>query len=795
MSNILQNKSLIALVISLLLWKPFIGFGQTTLKEAAKTAKLTPALFNIQTKGTVQKSSNLRQAAPSDGVLVEDNTSGLTRVDRTIVRDGKIAIEAISNDADGQALLNELQAMGLTGGKYFQRIVFGYFPINKLDQLKNVASLHVARPSYAPLRNAGKVNSQGDKAMRSDVARQTFNVTGAGNKVGVLSDSYNALGGAPDGVASGDLPPNVQVLEEIDDLTNGSDEGRAMAEIVHDVAPGADIAFNSAFNGQVGFALGIINLAKVGCNIIVDDIFYFAEPFFQDGIIAQAVDYVKSRNVTYFSSAGNSARKSYTSQFLNSGRPSPSSRTFTVEGQAHDFGNGAITQKITIPAGGEFFPIFQWSDPFYSTSIEQGSPKGAQTDMDIYVYYQGALQLGLSSFSNNLNDDPIEGVDIVNNSRAPIEIEIAFVKYAGPDPKLIKWIDYGSGATYQFATNSSTTVGHANAAGAIAVGAVRWSQTPEYNPALQAPVIETFSSAGGTPILFTTYGQPIPSVTRLKPEISAADGGNTTFFGQAFPGGDGDNFPNFFGTSAAAPHAAAVAALLQEKTKNSLSPDEVLLRLRTTAIDMDDPLTPGFDTGFDFRTGFGFIQADKALTFGQPLVILQPLYDCQTGKITILTSGGNGSPITFTIPGVIRTSPTSTTGIVEAGLRNDPKNLIITAMQGSVKVVYDFNFDSYCKNQNRARVAANELSSNLQVMVKGNPIATDRVEIEVRGVEGQPLKLQVSNSLGELTGSQSIEMAEAVESHRVSLGRAPGLYFLQVSTPTQTKTVKIIRHQ
>src|SRR3712207_8995845 len=37
------------------------------------------------------------------------------------------------------------------------------------------------------------------------------------------------------------------------------------------------------------FAKGILDLQKAGCNIITDDIAYFAEPMFQDGIIAQAV--------------------------------------------------------------------------------------------------------------------------------------------------------------------------------------------------------------------------------------------------------------------------------------------------------------------------------------------------------------------------------------------------------------------------------------------------------------------------------------------------------------------------
>ena len=879
MLNRLRNNSLIAVVVGLLLWTPFAGFGQVAIdeiKQESRAAKLSPELLTIQQqKPNSQNSKNLRQAAePADG-------TPLTKIDQTLVHDGLIGIEAVANTPDAQALLNDLQTLGLQEGRYFKRIVFGYFPIDRLNELRNVKTLHMTRPAYPAFTNAGRVTSQGDSVMRADKARKDFGVTGAGSKVGVLSDSYNSLGGAAAGVVSNDLPPNVQVLREIPAIYRGSDEGRAMAEIVHDVAPGAAIAFATAYETEVDFALGIVGLAEAGCNIIVDDIIYLFEPFFQDGILAQAVNYVvKTYNVSYFTSAGNRARQSFQSGFRNSGRSAPGLPPSW--GSAHDFtGNGTILQKVVIPAGGRFRPVFQWSDPFYSQGavdfskgIQDNGIVGAKTDMDILVYRNGVFQPNLSSFYPNIGDDPVEYVDISNTTTAAIEYEIALVKADGPDPRLMKWVDFGSGnAIIQFATQSSTGYGHNNAEKAISVGATAWFQTPAYNARLYPlPIIESFSSAGGTPILFTEYGQPIPPTIRLKPEIVAADGGNNTFFGQQL--NDGDTFPNFFGTSAAAPHAAAVAALIQEKAKLGMSRDEVLRRLQSTAIDMDDPSTPGFDVGFDFRTGFGFIQADKALTFGDPLVILEPIYDCQTGRITLRTSGGDGTPISFSAPGVIRSSPTSTTGIVEAGLRNDPKPITITAIQNGVTVTFTFNIVEYCARprvfallepvyncatgqitfrteggngspitytapgvtrssltdptgiveaglrgdpkpititaqqsgvsvtyvfnfaaycSSRARVAATEPGSGLQVSVLGNPSATDWVEVEVRGVQGQTLKLGVTNAVGVLSSSRTVEVAEPVERHRVSLGRVPGLYLLQVSTPAQTKTIKLIR--
>lgn len=372
MVNHLRNNILVAVVICLLGLTPFTGFGQITIKEAAKEAKLTPELFNLQVKQAEQKSNNsknkgLRQAASID----DDLDGGMASLMQ--VRDGMVAIDAVTNKADAQSLLNELQTLGLKNGQYYQRIVSGYFPIDQLEELKNVATLHFARPSYRPIKYVGKVTSQGDRVMRSDIARQTYNITGAGSKVGILSDSYNALGGADAGVASGDLPSDVQVLKDfslIDSDSLSEDEGRGMAEIIHDVAPGAKIAFHTADVSYVDFALGIVRLAYASCNIIVDDVAYLFEPFFQDGIIAQAVDYVKKeRNVSYFSSAGNEGRNSYTSPFHNSGKLPAGLPNFPLKGNAHDFGNGKITQKITLAPGGRFLCILQWSDPFYSSTL------------------------------------------------------------------------------------------------------------------------------------------------------------------------------------------------------------------------------------------------------------------------------------------------------------------------------------------------------------------------------------------------------------------------------------------
>ena len=150
--------------------------------------------------------------------------------------------------------------------------------------------------------------------MRADFARSTFGLTGTGVIVGVLSNSFNCLGGGAADMANGDLSP-VTVIQEISSCTGANDEGRAMLQIVHDVAPGTSLSFATAFGGQASFATNILALAQAGAKVIVDDVTYFAEPFFQDGIIAQAVDSVVAGGVAYFSAAGNHARQSHQSIF------------------------------------------------------------------------------------------------------------------------------------------------------------------------------------------------------------------------------------------------------------------------------------------------------------------------------------------------------------------------------------------------------------------------------------------------------------------------------------------------
>ena len=176
-------------------------------------------------------------------------------------------------DGDPSALAASLVSLGMQSTAVHGRVVSGLLPITAIPALEGVSGLRFARPSFG-VRRAGTVTSEGDRAIVADIARATSGANGGGVKVGILSDSFNCTGGAPADVASGDLPAAVQVVQELSPCAGASDEGRAILQIVHDVAPGAALAFATIYPGQAAFANNILALRASGAQVIIDDFGY-----------------------------------------------------------------------------------------------------------------------------------------------------------------------------------------------------------------------------------------------------------------------------------------------------------------------------------------------------------------------------------------------------------------------------------------------------------------------------------------------------------------------------------------
>jgi subtilisin family serine protease len=591
-----------------------------------------------------------------------------------------VAVDAVTR-GDPARLKQALVALGLQHPAVYSNDVGGWLPVDRITAAAALDELVSIRASMPHARGV-VVTSQGDFAQNSDMARANNpGLTGAGVKVGILSDSFNCYGvydqpgsGVPattpnmtgyaeSGFATDDaafdetngyLPASISVLEEGSCMSYGpqyflpfADEGRAMMQIVHDVAPGAALAFYTGSNTQADFAAGITALAAAGATVIADDIGYYDEPFFQDGVIAQAINAANAKGVAYFSAAGNDGQLSYENNAANSSFVTPGSGQNAGE-LLLTFGMNGATRVNELPvtiaslAPGEFVAlIVEWDQPFVT-----GAPGslGAASNIDLCVTAaNGYTVLNLDDLENNMikpvtctgansRGKDAEQVLILGNPASnptpttaqKVNLIIGLATDGSPAPNLIKLVvaDDGAGSTIDsFGTNSPTIQGHPGAAGAAAVGAAFFDWTPRCG---KSPAqLEYFSSAGGDPILFDTSGKPQQPQIRQKPDFVGPDGVNTSFFGflinpppptpptrwsytPTVAGCQNDNtYNSFLGTSAATPHVAGVAALMLQ-ANSALKPADIYGALRSTALPMGNGQP-------DYLDGAGFIQADKAL--------------------------------------------------------------------------------------------------------------------------------------------------------------------------------------
>jgi hypothetical protein len=303
--------------------------------------------------------------------------------------------------ADAAALSQRLAGAGLrvTGRatSYRATLIEGFVAISDVTRVATTAGVGAVHLAIKPELNVGSTTSQGVVQHRAD--RVPRGVNGAGVTVGALSDSFDAattdLAGNPlaihaaEDVASGDLPgpgnpANPHPVTVLEDLPRGdfaaTDEGRGMLQLVHDMAPGARLCFASAFaSGNVGFANNIRGLANpggpCGADVVVDDVSYPDEPYFEDGVIAKAVDDVAAQGVHYFSSAGNtSSQEGYDATFSPVGGGAAAAAGLDLSGVDpslysggfHDFDPGRSVDVAQSAALTDDFGLLflQWDDPF-----------------------------------------------------------------------------------------------------------------------------------------------------------------------------------------------------------------------------------------------------------------------------------------------------------------------------------------------------------------------------------------------------------------------------------------------
>ena len=647
--------------------------GQSIEALLKAKARRTPA----QRKLSSQLLDAAGAAQPSDGVTRRQTPTA-------DVEDEAVTVDIRADVTP--AVLARIRALGGTVlnsvPKY--RAIRARLPLSALEPLAGLEAVQFIRPADQPITYwvlehsavaravfaSSKVDTtEGDVAHQADVARQTHNVDGTGIGVGVISDGVDTLA---DQQATGDVPARVTVLPGQEGgsfpltcggRSNGS-EGTAMLEIVHDLAPGAELFFADGAAGPAQMAQNIEDLCAAGADIIVDDIAYTGLSPFQDDLIAQAVSAVTANGCHYFSSAGNGGN-------LNDGTASvwegdfaagPALDLIGVGSGAvvHDFGGGvtgnAITKDSTRPI------VLQWSDP----------AGGSANDYDLFLIDADNNVLASSTATQDGSQDPTEFI-LSPCSPDRRGTRLVIVKNAGAEDRYLRLAYAREGLAI---TTAGHTFGHSASQDAIGVAAVDVADAGGAGGVFDGTEsVEWYSSDGPRRIFFEADGTPITpgnfsstgGRVLQKPDLTAADGVSTST-----PG-----FSTFEGTSAAAPHAAAIGALMLEAAGGSdhVTQDDLRTAMAEAALDIEA-------MGVDRDSGAGIVMAPGAVDAVDVAVADRNRAPTVVSAPTVQTLAPGGDAVTIDLAGVF--SDPDDDALTYRLWSSNPERLSVGPLRGTV---------------------------------------------------------------------------------------------------------------
>jgi len=456
---------------------------------------------------------------------------------------------------------------------------------------------------------------EGDVAHRADVARRNFLVTGSGVTVCVISFNAQHVDRTKVVVMPGlGGPQNLQF----------DGEGAAMLQIINRLAPGAALAFASGSpippgDAETATANAFRQFANTGCKIIVDDITNAGDSPFQSRKVTSEIDAAVAKGIVVVSSAGNFGNAANgTSQvwegdFLQAGAPWPagthgfsSARTssaaifntiFPTDPASNDPTKACPASPVKKADGTDregAQAILSWNDPLgqatndYELKLYDIASMDPKDPTKWKVYADGMTLPG---------GNPIKVAGVRPNTA------VAIFKKPGAAPRYLRLEVTGSCGRLKVYTEGSTR-GHNAAENAITVAAV--SAAGRTTPFDQTAKVDAGSSDGPRRVYFAADGTPYPGgKVLLKPDLAAASGVMTDV--------PVDQYRPFKGTSAAAPHVAAIAALLLSY-RPGLTPAQVRAILIASAIRIEDQSKP-----WNEISGYGIPMADKALELAMPI--------------------------------------------------------------------------------------------------------------------------------------------------------------------------------
>ncbi len=488
----------------------------------------------------------------------------------------------IETSGPPSAVVTHLKAVGVDIERVSDEygIVQAWVPVGRLAAAAATPGVGQVRlPDYG-FAQTGSVTTEGDWLLDADEARSQFGVDGSGLRVGVISDG---VAGLADSQGSGDLPSvntaTCNVVPQSPTQLDAGAEGTAMLEIVHDIAPGAELWFGhwgAWFGGTMLDFMDAVNCLAVNVDVIVDDIAFFNAGSY-DGTSPVSVNAAFALHVpgnrvrAYYNAVGNFALEHYQQRYRDGSTLNPAlagMHVFAPSATTVDvYGIGPyVADPLYLSHDGLICVALQWNDPF----------SGSSNDYDLLLFDEDLLVGG--------HPDPVvaESVGPQTGTQAPVEelcyqnagsegwFDIVIIRYDAPRARTFDMFilclgcpGLPAGEWYQpihnYNTRCSSVPNNSDAGyGVVSLGAID-AGDPGLND------IEPYSSCGPT------------NDGRLKPEAVTVDGVSVT--------ANGGFFTPFHGTSAAGPHAAGIATLLLD-CNPTLVRDDLRFLLLATAVDL-----------------------------------------------------------------------------------------------------------------------------------------------------------------------------------------------------------------
>ncbi|HZK77184.1 MAG TPA: S8 family serine peptidase [Candidatus Kapabacteria bacterium] len=443
-----------------------------------------------------------------------------------------------------------------------------------------------------PLIQSGPIATKGDTiTMANQIRGHNPNAWGKGVTVGVLSDD---CGSRPEEglIKPRETNDELPIAANVDvslDTYEGTDpprthEGLAMMEIIHDIAPKAELRFAEGISNITDLCTNIGRLA-MNCKVICDDITFLEEPYFEDGDVANTIDSVvnSKADVVYITSAGNFANDVHSFTYhqlstqlsLSDGGPSA---LYNV----YDFGGGQPYDLVYVPAGATIDVRLQWNDPFTQPTHQY----------NLFLIDDATKQI---LYRTSSTDEALQTIIQTNTTGqghyydVVVESEQNVVQSPAPRMTLVVH-STNRMLSAQYKNGVSSILGHAMAKDVITCGAVS-AMGQTYG------VREIYSSRG--PNILTDGS------TRDKPDVASLDQVATSVLG----------FSCFGGTSAAAAHVAGLAAMVRSASP-SLTASQVRAAILFGA--NPSPLDPGGFVGGHFiraRIGAGITNAYRTVPY------------------------------------------------------------------------------------------------------------------------------------------------------------------------------------